>query len=339
MNSDLPAVLLAGTFFSERGGSRAPIEDLAQELRQAGYRTICVSRFRSRPLRVADLLSRALLSRSKYDIAVVDLYSGAAFLWGEALSFVFRMLGRPFVISLHGGGLPEFAAGRPRRVAACLGRAAGVTAPSGYLRDRLRPYCGRIRLIPNPLHLKSYPYRLRARVRPEIVWVRGFHAMYNPELAVRVVARLAPEFPDIHLVMVVGVAGRIDFTGPIPHAEVAQRMSSADIFINTSNIDNTPLSVLEAMACGLCVVTTDAGGIPYLVEDGCDAISVPRDDPERMAAALRSILTDEALAQRLSGRARRKAAAFDWPAVLPVWEELLSRAAGRPYAARAAAAD
>jgi glycosyltransferase involved in cell wall biosynthesis len=92
-------------------------------------------------------------------------------------------------------------------------------------------------------------------------------------------------------------------------------------------VDNTPVSVLEAMACGLCVVSTRVGGIPYLLQHGRDALLVPPNDPEAMAAAVRRVLTEPALAESLSHNARLKAEQFDWSAILPQWQALLASVA------------
>jgi Glycosyltransferase len=93
--------------------------------------------------------------------------------------------------------------------------------------------------------------------------------------------------------------------------------------LNTSRVDNTPVSVLEAMACGLCVVSTNVGGISYLLEDGHDALLVPSNDPSAMAAAVHRILVEPSLAKHLSYNARKKSEQFDWSNILPQWEALL----------------
>jgi glycosyltransferase involved in cell wall biosynthesis len=88
-------------------------------------------------------------------------------------------------------------------------------------------------------------------------------------------------------------------------------------------VDNMPVSVLEAMACGLCVISTNVGGIPYLLEHEHDAMLVPPNDPEAMAAAVRRLLHEPELSARLSANARAKAAQCDWSVVLPQWNRVL----------------
>jgi glycosyltransferase involved in cell wall biosynthesis len=125
-----------------------------------------------------------------------------------------------------------------------------------------------------------------------------------------------------------GVKDRIEFPGLVPKNDVPHWLNKGDIFLNTTNVDNTPVSVIEAMACGLCIVSTNVGGIPYLLEDGVDALLVPPEDPEAMANAVKRILTDPQLAASLSANARKKAEAFSWEKVLPMWEALFYKILG-----------
>jgi glycosyltransferase involved in cell wall biosynthesis len=92
--------------------------------------------------------------------------------------------------------------------------------------------------------------------------------------------------------------------------------------LNTSKVDNAPRSVVEAMACGLCVTSTDVGGVACFLDDGKDALLVSPDDPEAMANAVVRILSDSKLAESLSRNGRRKAESHDWSIVMPEWERL-----------------
>jgi glycosyltransferase involved in cell wall biosynthesis len=245
---------------------------------------------------------------------------------------------------MHGGNLPEFAKQWPRRVRACLRRATVVTAPSEYLVNEMHEYREDVHLVPNPLDINLYPFNARSHPAPRLVWLRRFRYVYNPELAPRLVSLLSREFPAIRLTMIgpdwgdgsfqrtqdvahdCGVRERIDFAGGVARSEVPAWLGQSDIFLNTTDFDNSPVSILEAMACGLCIVSTDVGGIRYLLEHETNALLVPPNNPAAMAEAIKRILTEPQLGQRLSRNARRKAEEFDWSAILPRWKELLAKA-------------
>jgi len=334
-------VLLVGNFLSASVGNRGVCEDLADRLRGAGWNIITTSTRRGRVSRLADMLATVWQRRGEYDVANVDVYSGPAFFWAEAVAWALRRVGKPYVLTLHGGALPEFAEQWPGRVRRLLASAAAVTAPSGFLVESLRPYRPDLRLIPNALDLAQYPFRHRRTPQARLVWVRAFHEIYDPSLAVRVLAEIRARHPEAALEMVgpdkhdgslgrtramaqeLGVAEAVEFTGRVPKSRIAERVSAGDIFLNTTTIDNTPVSVMEAMACGACVVSTRIGGIPHLVSDGEDGLLVPARDARAMAAAVERLLTEDGLAARLSLAARAKTQAFDWSVVLPQWEDVL----------------
>ena len=338
-----PSVLVVGNFLSGNTvGTRGICEDLAERLVASGWLVLSTSRQRRRLVRIGDMVRTTWARRRQYDVAQVDVYSGNAFAWAEAVCWTLRRARKPYVLTLRGGDLPGLAGRWPRRMRRLLHSAAEVTVPSGYLLEQMRPYRSDLCLLPNPLDLSAYRHRLRERAGPRLVWLRAFHAIYNPSIAPQVVGLLLREFPAIRLTMLgpdkgdgslertqraalrLALPDRIRFPGAVSKAEVAASLNHADIFLNTANVDNTPVSVLEAMACGLCVVSTNVGGIPYLLEHEHDALLVSPADPGAAANAVWRILTEPGLAQRLSANARRKVQAFDWSRILPQWEELLT---------------
>lgn len=222
-----------------------------------------------------------------------------------------------------------------------------MTAPSGYLADALHGFRTDVEILPNAIDLESYPFRWRKRAHASLVRVRAFDDIYDPQLAIRTVALLTPQFPGIQLLMAgpdkhdgsyqatralarsLGVEARVEFAGPIPKAAVAAAIDRGDIFLNTSKIDNHPVTLLEAMACGACLVTTLAGGVPYIAQDGLNCLSAPVGDAARLAASISELLTRPELAARVSRQARAGVEACDWPAVAARWRSLLSSAAKR----------
>jgi glycosyltransferase involved in cell wall biosynthesis len=82
------------------------------------------------------------------------------------------------------------------------------------------------------------------------------------------------------------------------------------------------------MACGLCIVSTNVGGIPDLLKDGHTALLVPPNDAESMSAAVTSMISEQGLASKISRNARTTAEQFDWSQVLPRWESLFQTLTG-----------
>jgi glycosyltransferase involved in cell wall biosynthesis len=335
-------ILLVGNFLSNRF-NRAVCEDLADRLSASGWTVLTTSRRVGRAARLLDMIGTTWAKRHQYAMAQVDVYSGPAFFWAEAVCKVLSLAGKPFVLTLHGGNLPVFSKNWPRRVRKLLDSAAAVTTPSSYLLEQMQDYCTNLHLVNNPLDLNHYGFQRGKKNKSHLIWLRAFHEIYNPSLAPKVIALLIDEFPQIHLTMIgpdkgdgslqqtqkiageLKIEDRLTLTGGIPKSEVPAHLHQGDIFINTTNVDNTPVSILEAMACGLPIVSTDVGGIPYLLQHGHDALLVPANDPEAMAGAVRRVLVDGALAEQLSQNAREKAKQFDWPAIFSSWESLLLR--------------
>jgi glycosyltransferase involved in cell wall biosynthesis len=335
-------VLLIGNFLSSSRGTRCVCEELADRLAARGWTVISASDRPGAFARLRDMLATVWRERPRYSVAQIDVYSGRAFIWAELVSLTLRLLGKPYLLILRGGSLPRFARRWPWRVRRLLRSAHAVAVPSPYLLRQMTPYCADVQLLPNPIEVGDYPFRLRAQPDPTLVWLRAFLDTYNPTLAPRVLALLSREFSDIRLSMVgpdwgdgtleaarrvarqLGIDDRIVWAGSAPKSAVPAWLDRGDIFLNTANVDNTPISVLEAMACGLCVVSTNVGGMPDLARHNHDALLVPPDDAEAMAAAIRRVLTERGLAASLSATARRTVEQYDWAVVLPLWEQLFT---------------
>ena len=115
----------------------------------------------------------------------------------------------------------------------------------------------------------------------------------------------------------------VDFPGKLSKPDWIVLSENYNVFINTTNFDNMPVSVIEAMALGLPVVSTNVGGIPFLIEDGVDGLLVPPRDEKTMCDAIIRLHNDKDLSTALALHARRKAEAFDWDVVKQQWFDLL----------------
>ncbi len=119
------------------------------------------------------------------------------------------------------------------------------------------------------------------------------------------------------------------FPGFLDMAGKVREGGAADIFINTSHIDNMPVAVVEACAMGIPVVSTSVGGVPDLLTDGQTGLLTPDGDVDSMAAAIRRLCSEPALAARLSEGGRRLAERSAWERVRLEWEDLFASLAPR----------
>ena len=333
---------MIGNYLASPKHNRNIWHALSEHLEDVGWNIITTSTKERQLTRLLDMLFTIIKERNKYVLAQIDVFSGRAFTFAEICTWLLCQLKKPVILTLHGGNLPAFAKQFPKKVQRLLLSADEVVAPSDYLVRQLQEYRDDIRLIPNGIDSSRYPYRHRVHLKPKLVWLRAFHRIYNPELAIQALAVLKDEFPEIHLWMIgpdkgdgslqntillaktLQVAERVEFIPGVAKSDVPLWLNKGDIFLNTSNYDNTPVSVMEAMACGLCLVSTNVGGIQYLLKENVDALLVPPDSPEDMADAIRRILTEADLAAGLSGGARHRAEGLDWPEILPKWENLFT---------------
>jgi len=339
-------LLVIGNFLSAKRGTRFYCEDLAERLAAKGHGVLTASDRPGRRGRFCDMLVTVWRRRTDYDQAIVACYSGAGFLWADSCGYLLRWLGKPFMLVLHGGALPEFHNRHPLRVQRLLRAATVLVTPSRYLQNCFAPIRSDIRYLPNALELGRYNQRESSPDRLRLVWLRAFQADYCPEMAVEVLARLAEFHPEATLAMIgpdrgdgslaacrqraeqLGVADRISWVGAVSKAEVPARLADADIFLNTTRYESFGIALLEAAACGLPIVSTRVGEIPWLWLDGEELMMVEPGDAAAMAEAVRRIVEDADFAARLSCQARRRAEAYDWSVILPQWEALLAEAAG-----------
>lgn len=301
-----------------------------------------------RARRAADTEACLVRWRRDIDVAVISVFSGGAFALADLASRTTRSLGLPTVLWLHGGDLPGLFIKRSGWARRVLRRGDAVVAPSAYLARPAASLGARPVIIPNVLDLDAIQFRLRTHLAPRLLWMRTFHDLYNPELAIEALVALRREFPTATLTMAgqekgsfeqtrsaaraAGLSAAVSFPGFINSTEKSALFEAHDVYLNTNRVDNAPVSVLEAAASGLPIVATQVGGLGDLLDDGGSALLVGDNDAQAMADAVARLLDDEALATRLSQAGRRVAERSAWPSVRDQWLSLFDRVLDERYA-------
>ncbi len=331
-------ILYIGNKLLKHGYSATNIETLGPLLEKEGYTLFYASDKLNYLLRLFDMLTSVWRNRKIVDYILIDTYSRKS-LWGTLLvATLCRMLNLRYITILHGGNLPKELNAKPILTKWIFGGAYRLIAPSGYLKYEFEKRGYRVLLIPNNININAYLFKQRDKIKPDLLFVRSFHEVYNPEMAIKVLAKLKKAKPNATLCMIgpdkdgsmerckllaeeLGVINDVLFTGKLTKEEWHRLSEEYDVFINTTNVDNTPVSVIEAMALGLPVVSTNVDGLPYLLEDGKDALMVEKGDVDGMVGAVIKLIDDDEIVKKLAGNGRIKAESFDWDVVKMIWNK------------------
>ena len=314
---------------------------LSDLFKSSGYSVVTASAIPNRYLRLLDIAATVFRTRRTVDIQCLEIYGGPSFVVEDVASWLAKMSGQRIVMTLHGGAMPEFMARFPRWTRRVLSRADVLFSPSPYLQRAAAQHGFTAQLIPNVVDLTQYAFRPRRVLKPRLFWMRSFHDVWNPLMAVRVLRRVRERVPDATLVMAGPDKGMLDetkrfaaelqlahavtFPGFLDAAGKRQHGNAADIFITTNHIDNMPVAILEACAMGLPVVSTNVGGVPDLLEHGETGLLTPDADDAAMADAVLRLLGDPDLSSRLSRNGRQLAERSSWDVVKPLWDSAFDR--------------
>jgi glycosyltransferase involved in cell wall biosynthesis len=321
---------------------------LSELFKTAGYSVVTASHVPNRYLRLLDIVGTLLRTRNSVDIQCLEVYGGRSFVVEDVASWVGKMTGQRVIMTLHGGALPEFMSRHPRWTRRVLGRADALLSPSTYLQRAVAEHGFSAQIVPNVLDLADYEFRHRTTLRPRLFWMRAFHDVWNPLMAIKVLHRLRSIVPEAMLVMAgpdkgmldatkrlvadLGLREAVAFPGFLGAQDKRRYGNDADIFMTTNRIDNMPVAVLEACAMGLPVVSTKVGGVPDLLEDGRTGLLTPDDDAAAMADAIVRLLQDRELSGRLSRNGRQLAESCSWDAVKPLWDSVFGQVLAAPDA-------
>ncbi len=332
-------LLYLGNRLSKHGFNKTTIETLGLHLEQEGFGVYYASNKKSFPFRMLDMMWSVVLYRKQVSYILIDTYSTKAFWYAFLCSQLARFFNIKYIPILHGGDLPNRLKKNPMLCRVLFSNAYKNVAPSGYLKQAFeKEGFKNVIHIPNTIEIEKYEFKLRTELTPNLLWVRAFASIYNPKMAVKVLQQLQEQYPSATLTMVgpdkdgslqttkdfaksLGIT--VNFSGQLTKEEWWELASKHDIFINTTHFDNTPVSVMEAMALGLPVISTNVGGIPFLLTNEQNALLVPDNDITAMTNAVLDLLENKPKNNLLITNARTFIEQMDWKLVKQSWVSIL----------------
>jgi len=344
IHNDSAKVSLIGEFPPQLGGMAVQAQLLGEKLKEEG---ICVSILKRHcefpqglkwlgKVRVLRSLIYLLVFKIKLIKQVFN--TGALYIFTNSyLNFYLytllpvawgRLLRRKIIINFHGGAADEFLSSPEHFLARnTLKKANYIIVPSAYLKDIFQKLGLAAIVIPNIAETARFDFKERKILSPNFIITRHLEPEYNIEMALRTFSLVRAKLPAAKLVICgngsqeqhlkcianeLSLGDAVEFTGKVNREGIAELYRQSDIFLNSSNIDNQPVAILEAFACGLPVVTTKAGGIPDLVENGKTGLLVDLNDYADMAKSIERLLKEPELVHKLTINARNSLSKYSW---------------------------
>lgn len=328
------------------GGMALQAERLTEGLRERGHTVVNVptnalphaSSWRRVP-GLRGLLNLAWFLRllpAVREVDCVHVFSNSFlsfFLFTAPAALAARLWRRRLVLHYHGGAAGAFLERWHPLAAPVLRAADRIAVPSQFLVEVFRRHGFAAAEVPNTIALDAYTYRPRESVRPHVLVARHLEPVYNVRCALRAFAQVAGQRPEARMTVAgdgsereslavlargLGIADRVRFTGNVDRLAMLALYAEADVLLNSPRADNQPVSILEAFASGMPVVSTNVGGIPYLVTDGRDGLLAGDDDAEALARRLMALVEDPGLVSRLAAEGWRHVQRHAWENVYPL---------------------
>jgi L-malate glycosyltransferase len=247
-----------------------------------------------------------------------------------------KLFGKRVILNYRSGEAEDHLRCWPRTAVPMIRLANDLVVPSQYLVNVFAKFGLMARAIPNIVNLERFRFRQRSPLLPRFLSNRNFYPLYNVGCVLKAFAIIQRKFPEASLILAGDGSQRacleslarelklrnVEFRGAVAPEKMKELYDESHIFLNASNIDNMPVSILESFASGVPVVTTNAGGIPYFVSQEKTGLLVPLNDHEALASSAMRLLTSQGLASRIAANAFDSNLTHTWPAVRDAWVEL-----------------
>lgn len=285
--------------------------------------------------------TQLLRSLQRCDLVHVFSASYLSFLLAPTpVIYLAHYLRKPVILNYHSGEAEDHLSRWPSATRT-LRLADRIVVPSDYLAHVFARFGLQTRVVSNAVDLSAFEFRARATPRPAFLVNRNFEEHYNVACVLRAFALIQQRSPLASLTVVGDGPQRSElqrlaldlslrntrFVGRVPPEQMPKTYNDHDIWLNASDVDNMPLSILEAYACGLAVVSTNPGGIPYMVEDNRTGKLVECGDFDALAQKATDVLEKPALFATLTRNGHSECAKYTWDSVKPKWSRLYSELA------------
>lgn len=277
---------------------------------------------------------------------VVHIMANSGWSWhlfAAPAVWIAHIRGIPSVINYRGGGASQFLTQSNTFIKPTLRRTSALIFPSNFLLTVFEKhgYVGHV--VPNIVDLSRFSGKREKTTptSPRLIITRNLEPIYGIDTAINALTRILARYPEATLTIAgsgeersnlesltqsLGLEKHVKFLGSLNREEIVELYSQADVLLNPSRVDNMPNSLLESLACGVPIVSTDVGGIPYMVQHEKTALLVRSDDAHTLACETIRILENSELRERLINNGLEEIQHYGWDSIAELWKSAYQNA-------------
>lgn len=280
-------------------------------------------------------LASLLFTVPRFDVLHLFSASYSSFLLAPApAALIGKLFGKRVVLNYHSGEAEDHLKRSLPTIQRVLRFVDCIVVPSEYLNQVFGKFGIKTTVVPNIVDFEAFRFKQRSLFRPRFLVARTLEPLYNVGCVLRAFRLIQDRFPDSslsilgsgsqeltlkELALTLGLQN-VKFVGRIERASIPRYYADHDVMLNASNIDNMPLSILESFASGLPVVSTMAGGIPYLIKERVTGMLVCLDDHDSLASQAIELLDNQILARDIAQQAHDECLKkYSWSVIRDQW--------------------
>lgn len=318
-------VLLICNYKPGVGGISGQVELLQKHLRSEEH-TVDIFSTKVSIFRRLGTFGRLRKVACDYDVLHIHCCSYWGFLPAVVGVTVGKRLKKSIVLTYHGGGGETFFDKYPKLVRRYLTRTDTNIVLSGFLAKVFEQHSIPFVIIPNIIELDDNRFHSREQLKPNYICTRAHEPLYNIPCILRAFHKVLIELPEATLTLVgngsqheqlkqlaeeLGLHN-VTFTGRVDNSTIYNYLNQADIMLSSPKVDNMPVSLLEAMNAGLLVISSNVGGVPYMVKNSSTGLLFESDNSDMLAKKMLWAIDNQSIARIIIQQAYKTVGQYRW---------------------------
>ena len=321
-------VLLIANYKPGTGGISGQVEKLHAYLDKEGVVNEVFSTKGSLAYRI-QVPFKLLKVAKDYDVLHVHTCSHWGFITTVLGVWAGKRLKKKVVVTYHGGGAEQFFSRHPRLVKKYLCQTDANIVLSGFLGNVFDKFQIPYMVIPNIVELEEGRFCPRATIEPKFISIRTLSPLYNIECIIKAFKVVKKACPSARLTIVGDGPSRdsleqfvrsesiqdVTFVGRVDNARIYEYLNQSDIMLSAPRIDNMPVSVLEGFNAGLLVISSNVGGVPYMIEDEVNGLLFESNNSMALAEKMIWALSHQDESHNMIDNAKEAVKLYSWECV------------------------